>query len=285
MRVAGYILFLVLFISSCQKPEAVTNLSNNKIAVIGHAGNGLPGLNNDLPANSWAGVIKALEVYNADGVELDIKLSADSVLFMYHDKELDDMTSCLGCTYNYQSADLAKCSLKPVLTALEEKHYLTPVENVLKRYQNYAKKPIIFFDLHAELGCGISEEKLKWYYSATLYAIDALLTKYDAYDQVMVQANSFIWTQEARNKYPKIKVFVDTDIDEQVIDQAADNGFYGIASKDHEITKEEVAFAHARGLRVQLYGVGGDGFVTAINKSPDYILADNIPLLQSILNY
>ncbi len=285
MRPAHYISLLAFLISSCEKPATVTNLSDNKIAVVGHAGNGIPGLNNDLPADSWAGVIKALEVYNADGVELDLALSADSVLFMYHDRELDEQSSCSGCSYDYQSADLAQCTLKPVLTALEEKHYMTPVENVLKRYQAYAKKPIIFFDLHADIGCGISDERKKWYYSATLYAINTLLSKYNAYDQVLVQANSLEWMLEARGKYPKIKVFLDTDIDANNIVQAADNGFYGIASKNHEITKEEIEFTHAKGLHVQLYGAAGNGFVDAINKSPDYILADNIPLLQSILNY
>lgn len=285
MRPALYISIGALLISSCQKPAAVTNRSNNRVAVVGHSGNGLAGLNNDLPANSWAGVIRALEVHNADGVELDIKLSADSVLFMYHDRELDEQSSCSGCTYHHQSADLAQCAFKPVLTALEEKHYITPVENVLKRYQAFAKKPIIFFDLHADIGCGISEEGRKWYYSATLYAINALLSKYDAYDYAMVQANSFEWMLEAREKYPEIKVFLDTDIDADNIVQAADNGFYGIASKNQEITKEEVTFARAKGLRVQLYGAAGNGFTDAISKSPDYILTDNIPLLQSILNY
>jgi len=283
MRIALYILFIFLF-SACQKPENVSNLNNNRIAVVGHGGNGLPGLNDDLPFDSYEGAVKALEFYNADGVELDVKLSADSVLFMYHDKELDASTSCTGCMFDHQSTELEQCTLKNVTASIGTTYYLSRLEKVLSRYTQTAIKPIIFLDLHADLGCGISGTRKEWYYSATLYAINALLSKYNAYDQVLVQANSFDWMMEARTKFPAIKLFLDVDIDESNITEAAANGFYGIACKNGNISKEEITYAHAKGLRVQVYGIGGN-FTDAINKYPDYILSDNITLLQNTLNY
>jgi glycerophosphoryl diester phosphodiesterase len=271
--------------SACKKPGEVANLNNNKIAVIGHAGNGVPGLNNNLPVDSWEGALQALETYNADGIELDIKLSADSVLFMFHDQELNELSTCTGCIFDYQSEDLSGCSFKPINSATEPTRYITQVEKVLQRYQSSTVKPIIFFDLHADLGCDISDSRKKWYYTTILYAINNLLSKYSAYDRVLVQANSLEWMIQARNLFPDVKVFLDDDISNEDIEIAAQNGFYGIASKNDNISAEEIALAHAKGLRVQVYGTGGYSFTDAIAKSPDYILSDNIPLLQNILNY
>lgn len=284
MRWVRYMLFGLITLSACEKAAQVTNLNNNKVAVIGHAGNGIPGVNNDLPMNSWDGILKALEIYNADGVELDTKLSADSVLFLYHDREMDALSNCSGCIYNYQSEDVAQCTFKPVTNALEPKQYIIKLETVLERYKNSTTKPIIFIDLHAALGCDMSGSKKKEYYTTMLYAINALLSRYNAYDQVMVQANSMEWMMESRTMCPDIKVFLDGDISNSDIDKVAANGFYGVASKDENISKEEVEYAHAKGLRVQIYNISGYGVTKAIEKSPDYILADNIPLLQSVLN-
>jgi glycerophosphoryl diester phosphodiesterase len=275
---------IIILLSACKKTGEITNLNNNEIAVIGHAGNGVPGLNNTLPADSWEGVLQALETYNADGVELDIKLSADSVLFMFHDKELNELSNCTGCIFDYQSEDLAQCTFKPVNSATEPSRYITPLEKVLQRYQSASIKPIIFIDLHANLGCNISESRQEWYYATILYSINSLLSKYNAYHYVMVQANNFEWMMQARNLYPDIKLFLDTDITMEDIETAAANGFYGIAGKNADISIDEVQLAHNKGLRVQLYGTGGYAFSNAIEKSPDYILADNIPLLQNILH-
>lgn len=276
-------ILVIIFLQACKKTEEITNLNNNEIAVIGHAGNGVPGLNNTLPADSWEGVLEALETYNADGVELDIKLSADSVLFLFHDKELNELSNCTGCIFDYQSEDLAQCTFKPTNSATEPARYITPLERVLQRYQSSPVKPVIFIDLHANLGCDISESRQEWYYATILYSINSLLNKYNAYHHVMVQANNFGWMMQARNSYPNIKVFLDADITTEDIEMAAANGFYGIAGKNVDISGKEVQLAHSKGLRVQLYGTGGYAFSDAIEKSPDYILADNIPLLQNML--
>lgn len=278
------LLLFAAMLSACEKTGKITNLSNNEILVIGHAGNGIPGLNNSLPADSWEGVIQALETYNADGVELDIKLSADSLLFLFHDPELNELSTCTGCTFDYQAEDLVKCTFKPVTSATEPTRFVTPLEKVLQRYESSAVKPIIFLDLHAELGCDISGSRKEWYYATILYAINTLLNNYGAYDHVIVQANSFDWLMQARSLYPEMKIFLDVDIDTEAIEMAAANGFYGIASKNENLSMEEIRLAHEKGLRVQIYGTGGYSFSNAIQKSPDYILADNIPLLQNILH-
>ena len=63
--------------------------------VLGHAGAGFfTPLNpfNPLPPSSLAGVRHAL-AQGADGVEVDVQLSQDSVLVLYHDPGLTSMTA------------------------------------------------------------------------------------------------------------------------------------------------------------------------------------------------
>jgi glycerophosphoryl diester phosphodiesterase len=283
MRTIAYIILLLSF-AGCKKPTQAPNLNGGKIKVIGHGGAGLPGPNSDLQLNSKAGIDKALGLYQADGVEVDVKLSSDSVLFMYHDKQLESTTTCSGCMFELYASELSKCSFKPVTSSIGEVHYLTKLEDILAQYKN--TKPTIFLDLHVDLGCNPSSERKQWYYTTTLYAIDNLLAKYSAYDNVLIQANSLDWLLEARAKFPLLKVLLDGDITEGLINISADNGFAGVASKNMDITKEEVELAHSKGLLVQIYGANGkSSSIEAINKGPEFILADNIPLLQNILNY
>ncbi|MBL7717413.1 MAG: hypothetical protein JNL72_01150 [Flavipsychrobacter sp.] len=285
MRRLAYIVIIALGWAACSKPQPVKNLNGNQVAVIGHAGNGIPGLNSNLPHDSYESVIEALEINNADGVEVDVQLTADSVLFMYHDKELESLTGCSGCSFLLRAEELEQCAFKPVGTSLSGPCYLTPLQKVIERYSNRAVKPVIFIDLHVDLGCNITDVRKEWYYATTMYAINELLSRYNAYDYVFVQANSFEWLMQARDKYPDVKVFLDVAISKGNIAEAAANGFYGVACKSEHITAEEVAFAHDKGLRVQIYGERGYALRQVVDKAPDYILTDNIPLLHSILHY
>jgi len=63
-----------------------------------------------------------------------------------------------------------------------------------------------------------------------------------------------------------------------------DYNWYGIISYNERVTKNDVNYAHSKGIRMALFAIKTQpDQVNAVNKNPDFILTDNIPQLQQIL--
>ncbi|MBF9239951.1 hypothetical protein I2I05_21345 [Hymenobacter sp. BT683] len=78
------------------------------LLVIGHAGSGFfTPINpfNPLPPNSWRSIARALEA-GADGIEVDVRLSQDSIAVLYHDGTLEGMSTGRGCVSQTPAATL-----------------------------------------------------------------------------------------------------------------------------------------------------------------------------------
>ena len=69
-------------------------MSPNTI-VLGHAGTALSPERTIYPPNSEKSITYALDALNADGVEVDIQLTKDSVLVLFHDDYMEDK-SCIS---------------------------------------------------------------------------------------------------------------------------------------------------------------------------------------------
>jgi glycerophosphoryl diester phosphodiesterase len=86
------IFFLGIVLFGCTKSEHVKN-----ILVFGHAGMGLSMLNSIYHDNSKEAVSLALNLPTSNGVEVDVRLSADGTLWLYHDEWLEAETNGKGC--------------------------------------------------------------------------------------------------------------------------------------------------------------------------------------------
>jgi glycerophosphoryl diester phosphodiesterase len=95
------ILFLLIVTASfgCNK-----NKSLPKVLVYGHAGSTLHRDRAVFPANSFESIQYAIDALGADGVEIDVQMTKDSVLVLYHDPFLDNSSEFKGCIgdYNYE---------------------------------------------------------------------------------------------------------------------------------------------------------------------------------------
>ena len=110
----GFILLLAIFATGgCEKQEDfhVSNLNHDVIMVLGHAG---MGEFYKYPNNSWESIEPALGI-GADGVEIDIQMTKDSVLILFHDETLDLRTKCGGYTspYDYNWSEIKVHSPSP----------------------------------------------------------------------------------------------------------------------------------------------------------------------------
>jgi glycerophosphoryl diester phosphodiesterase len=86
------------------------NLWRDHVMVVGHRGGGMDGWKSRYPENSIAAVENAIAL-GAEMVELDVRLSRDGVLIVFHDSWLDRTTDCTGEVEERTLAELRTCHL------------------------------------------------------------------------------------------------------------------------------------------------------------------------------
>ncbi len=79
-------------------------------ADLGHRGSGVTDPSNPFPENSLAGFTAAI-IAGADGVELDVQITADNRPIVIHDDTLDTTTNCTGCVNAMTFDELRLCRL------------------------------------------------------------------------------------------------------------------------------------------------------------------------------
>ncbi len=79
-------------------------------ANIGHRGTGVTRPGHPFPENSLSSFREAMR-QGADGIELDVEITADGGLIVMHDDMLDRTTTCSGCVSAYTLGEARACLL------------------------------------------------------------------------------------------------------------------------------------------------------------------------------
>lgn len=131
------VIVLVTLQSSCTK----NNNTLPKVTVFGHAGISLHRDRAIFPANSLESIKYAIDFLDADGVEVDVQMTKDSVLVLFHDKYLEFSTNFTGCVSQYTYSEIETAKLD------NTEHTIVALETVLKYIDS--RKKSIFLDLKA----------------------------------------------------------------------------------------------------------------------------------------
>ncbi len=79
-------------------------------ANIGHRGTGVTRRGHPYPENSLISFGAAIAA-GAEGIELDVELTADGALLVMHDDKLNRTTTCMGCVSDWILEDAQECRL------------------------------------------------------------------------------------------------------------------------------------------------------------------------------
>jgi glycerophosphoryl diester phosphodiesterase len=95
------VFILTNLLMSCHKNE-----NYSQIDIIGHAAMGLSMPNSGFHSNSKEAIDFALTFPAITGVELDVRISKDGELWLYHDNYLESETNGFGCLENMLSQEI-----------------------------------------------------------------------------------------------------------------------------------------------------------------------------------
>src|ERR1043166_8044350 len=93
---------------SCSRDKMlsdVNNLNGNTISAFGHGGMG-EGFK--FPIDSWESLEPVLRI-GADGSEMDVQMTKDSVLVLYHHQKLEHGTLCSGTLNDHLWSEIWGC--------------------------------------------------------------------------------------------------------------------------------------------------------------------------------
>ncbi len=95
--------FFILVLFSCKK-----DAEPSSILVLGHGGMGLEFSGSVYHDNSEEAFNLAYDIKECDGVEMDVRLSADGDLWAFHDEQLDEETNLSSCIETKSFGELAE---------------------------------------------------------------------------------------------------------------------------------------------------------------------------------
>lgn len=278
------IMILVVCFFSCERVdlEHIDNLNNGRIDVIGHAGSGFQNLINPLPSNSFVSIKKAVDALNADGIEIDVKVSRDSTCILFHDNVLEMGTNCIGCPESYTGQELIRCKYKNYYGAMVgDDQNLLSFQRMINHFQGRKKLPHIIASTKLSGECSKLSPDMEEKYAR---AISRIIGLNKAYSWISVYDGDPNVLKRIRFYDPDIHLIYNAQDFEGGLKICLENNFNEMVIGMDHVTREQIREAHQNNIKVTLWGMQlRKQIVDAINMHPDALMTDNIPLTQEIL--
>jgi glycerophosphoryl diester phosphodiesterase len=234
------------------------------VDIIGHGGNGLEILNSFYHDNSLEAIGLAASIEGTDGIEVDVQISADGNLWLYHDDFLESESSGEGCINEKKSDYLSqihyKTLVKEKLSKLSEinSKYLEGKKLFLDlRHYNFCENDFVSIE---EMLAGLKNLEILHNPKITVYCI--LSTKQwigkflNQGFNVLVTLGEVQQFEDLNMLYPEIA---------------------GIVVNNNKVTAQNVSSIQNLGKKVYIFEVRSPkGIRKALNKLPDGIITDDI---------
>ena len=235
MRVLNRILVLVL-LSGCGEPYSDGTLR------IGHGGSGL---NSDHPMNSKEALMNGLAT-GLHGIELDVQLTADSVLVAYHPELLEELTACTGKVNAMTWAEFQNC---PNVNEADTASAIVRLDQLLPMLaENYPQADFT-------LDCKLFAQDDWWPYLRTYArALRRLNTELPNKSIVECQVEISCGCSIGSAHTSTLPIWLQSG---SSIRRAATSHFAGITLSADRIDRDDVTMAHELGLKVSAFNVSG----------------------------
>ncbi len=258
------VLLLTLLAISCTKEKYnIVNLNGNKITVLGHGG---MGIGHTYPMNSYESIAYALNL-GADGVEIDIDMTKDSVLVAFHDLELSDRTNASGALYTKTWDDISEVTYKD---PLYKGYKLLKMDHLFSGLGNQSNKLFI-------LDCkNYNEDTGANYRYSFCRAVLKLIDTYQLQDNVILEFKRIELIKTMKELRQDIKILIYAEYDYGLM-MAQQHQLEGIVISVDAISKEQVALAHNKQLMVAVLNAhSAKRNIDAIKKHVDIIQTDKL---------
>lgn len=277
----SFFLLLMLLVSSggCSKK---TEPQDTEVHFLGHKGAGNNGYNDHFLENTISAVREG--VTKLDGVEVDVQMSLDGTLWLFHDEGNAYELNCSGKTENRSIPAMRDSEIAQILLCHEtKKDRLYKLSEVIDLYRD---TPGAFF-LSLDIKVGFPSDVLEAFGGKNGYLLrlaDSLATVIGPTDpyKIMVEVDSKVFCDRLKSHQNAVNIktfFMRYEPFDQKITNALLLGYDGVSCNfsDETITPEKIQEAQQKGLLVQLWTpYYREDLIKIFSWKPDFIQTDNI---------
>jgi len=249
----------------------IQNLNSNKIDVLGHRG---MSKNHKYPGNTFESISTALNL-GANGTEIDVQVTKDSVLVIYHNRDLSSLSNCEGRIIDLCWTELDDC----VYTSKDGSFY--PVISVDNLFKKISQVQRYYFSFDLKLNYG--DKDTSAYIQLFAYAINKVVNDHKMYNKVMIETGNQKLHQQLKADGVQVLQFITGKGVEDGIRIAKELDLYGIGIGS-AIKRKDIELAHSNGLRVMTWiPKTKHANVKAVRKNPDFIQTAKLDHMVHIL--
>jgi len=280
-----FYIFSLLAISffSCHHKNENTpyDYSNHTTKILGHRGYGIKGYNDTLMDNTLEAIIKAIKT--TDGVEVDIQMSKNGTIWLYHDTGIPDKDSNIKYIPR-----LTNDEIRSVFSLNHPNVQFNNLQEVFTYFDNHKITKTISLDIKSFYGedCFKNTTELNAYMLIIGEKIIELARKYSLENQILVESDIRYLLDLIKTK-SSIKTFLlgYSDFKKQA-ETARKNHYSGVSHffNDPEINATSIENAQKSGIKVQLWTPNSkEELESVLLYQPDFLQTDNIHYFENNL--
>lgn len=250
---------LVILLGSCSK---VGRHIPRNAQMIGHGG---MGISSQYPMNSLESFRNALAL-GADGIEVDVQLTRDSILVAFKEEYLQETTGLSGSVSETDLQDLQGA----FYTDFPHTRYgVVPVTDIFAAAARWDDPTIV-------LDCKLfdADDEFK---AAFATAIQELIETHDMLANCIVESTDIQLLQLVKSRQQSIVCFYYVPDFETGFDHVLQHQIEGITIRHNLITAEQAAQARENGISTAVFNVRNvRDLESNLSKEVDYIQVDNL---------
>lgn len=242
-------------ITSCNKQESYPD-----VQIFGHAGMGMDIAYSIYHDNSEEAIDLALSLPTINGAEMDVRMSKDGTLWLYHENHLEASTDGIGCVAELTDQELAQLRYKSI-----HREKLVKLNEILEKL---APGRTFILDIKHWNDCAKSYSDMQRFKDALLAIPNELK------DQLIIDSSYPYWLAALSQQY-KV-VFSTVSFEDGFKKLKEIPSLHGIMMRSKDISAEQIAQVKALGKSVYLFEMRSSKMQRAtMKKAPTAILADD----------
>ncbi|MFY0643281.1 MAG: hypothetical protein JXR19_02325 [Bacteroidia bacterium] len=237
------------------------------VIILGHAGAGVDLVNSSYKPNTEKAIRAAVEVYQIDGVEVDVQFSKDGVPVLFHDPYLENtLTELSGRVHERMAGDMIGKPYRGYPHNSQEE--LLSLEWLFDYVNNSSKKVVVNLDIK------VYDPDFDYKNNAKL--LDSLIFKYNLMDQMIIESKSRKMLLEMKKVDPAYLCLFHTEYEASMIKPLFDDGLNGAVVRFNEVNQEIINEITKHDLLLTTYGqIIQSDFNHIGSKNSDIVQVDN----------
>ncbi len=225
------------------------------------------GIKSRFPLDSRSSILECLN-QGADGVEIDVQMSKDGILFAFHDADLSERTDGQGLIHDFSADEISAINYKGLFSGKEPIQRLDSIFNLLSDFP----EAIVTLDVKLYTSSSYTP-----YQQTVAESIANFIQQNSRKKPILVESQDTSFLNYFHQLSPFSPTYFYTSIFDDGFRALNTFNYQGLTMDLQNINKDQIKTLHASNFKISLWNVQTVGENSdALQLNPDYIQTDEI---------